>query len=321
MAAYVEGPATDVAIRKVFAVSQAEFERGYTTFLHKQIDAIPVLASAEGEAFDELEKAHRLKPKDPLVAARLAWACFEPRGEGGGRQVGRREPQAPAPSTAGDVRDGSPEKAGHVQGGDGATGSVSRSHGPGAVAVEPPGRHETQGRAIRRGRRALCPRREARSGKPAMDGRAGEGLPGVRRGAGTPGRQRLTAALVRFAEIEPNDLPSRKKLAELALERHDAATARRWATEALEIQAEDAEAHRLLAAALVELNELDGAIVEFEAAIEIDPAHLQQRLALADALVQAGQQDKARKVLQELLRRDPKFPGADALLESLKEKR
>ena len=75
-------------------------------------------------------------------------------------------------------------------------------------------------------------------------------------------------ALARFAQIEPDDLPSRKKLAELALERREPAVARRWATEALEIQVEDAEAHRLLAAALVELNELDGAIEEFEAAIE-----------------------------------------------------
>jgi tetratricopeptide (TPR) repeat protein len=133
-------------------------------------------------------------------------------------------------------------------------------------------------------------------------------------------KQNLARALVRFAQIETDDLPSRKKLAELALERRDAAEARRWATEALEIQVEDADAHRLLAAALVDLNELDRAIEEFEAAIELNPAHLQQRFALADALLQAKQPAKAKKVLEELLRRDPKYPGADALLESLKKK-
>ena len=121
-------------------------------------------------------------------------------------------------------------------------------------------------------------------------------------------------------QIEPDDLSSRKKLAELALERRDAAAARRWATEAIEIQVEDADAHRLLAAALADLNELDGAIEEYEAAIELNPAHLQQRLALADALVQAKQPAKAKKVLEELLRRDPKFPGADTLLESIEKK-
>ena len=141
-----------------------------------------------------------------------------------------------------------------------------------------------------------------------------------RTGPGTPGRQNLAQALGRLAQIEPDDLPSRKKLAELALERRDAATARRWAMEALEIQVEDADAHRLLAVALVDLNELDRAIEEFETAIEINPAHLQQRFALADALLQARQPAKAKKVLEELLRRDPKFPGADTLLESLEKK-
>ena len=71
-------------------------------------------------------------------------------------------------------------------------------------------------------------------------------------------KQNLAQALARFAQIEPDDLPSRKKLAELALEQRKAAVARRWATEALEIQVEDADVHRLLAAALVELDELVG---------------------------------------------------------------
>ena len=65
---------------------------------------------------------------------------------------------------------------------------------------------------------------------------------------------------------------------------------------------------------------MDRAIEEFEAAIELNPNNLQQRLALADALVQARQTAKAKKVLKELLRRDPKFPGADTLLESLDKK-
>ena len=181
-------PSTEAAIRKVFGISQAEFERGYTAFLRKQIDATPVLAAAESKR------------------------------------------------------------------------------------LSTPGRLETEGRKIRRGRRALRPGRAAGSGESAMAGRPGAGLSGggseaeSRPGAGSlcPDRAGRSA--------------SRKKLAELALERREAAVARRWATEALEIQVEDAEAHRLLAAALVELNELDRAIEEFEAAIELNPAHLQQRL-------------------------------------------
>ena len=75
--AYAENPATDVAIRKVFGMSQAEFERGYTAFLRKQIDTTPVLEAADSEHFDELEKAHRRQPKDAAIAARLALAYFQ----------------------------------------------------------------------------------------------------------------------------------------------------------------------------------------------------------------------------------------------------
>ena len=136
------------------------------------------------------------------------------------------------------------------------------------------------------------------------------------------GRKReLAQALTHFAELEPNDLPSREKLAALSLELGDATAARRWATAALEINVERAAAHRLLAAALVKLNELDHAIDEFNVAVEIDPDNLAQRFDLADALLQAHRPPKAKYVLKELLRRDPKYPNAAALLESLEKSR
>jgi tetratricopeptide (TPR) repeat protein len=131
----------------------------------------------------------------------------------------------------------------------------------------------------------------------------------------------LAQALAHFAELEPNDLASREKLATLSLELNEAAAARRWATAALEINVERAAAHRLLAAALVKLNEFERAVEEFSVAIEIDPANLAQRFDLADVLLQAHKQDEAKKVLKELLRRDPKYPDAAALLESLEKKR
>ena len=77
VAAYAEGPSTEAAIRKVFGVSQSEFESGYKAFLHKQIDAVPMLAAAESENVDELAKAHRQQPGDADVAARLALAYFQ----------------------------------------------------------------------------------------------------------------------------------------------------------------------------------------------------------------------------------------------------
>ncbi len=136
------------------------------------------------------------------------------------------------------------------------------------------------------------------------------------------GRKRdLAQALTHFAELEPNDLPSREKLASLSLDLGDATAARRWATAALEINVERAAAHRLLAAAYVKLTELDRAIDEFTLAVEIDPENLAQRFDLADAQLQMHKPAEAKQVLHELLRRDPKYPNAAALLESLDKQR
>ena len=128
---------------------------------------------------------------------------------------------------------------------------------------------------------------------------------------------RLAQALTHFAELEPNDLPSREKLAALSLELGDAAAARRLGHAALGIQVERPPPIACSAASLMKLQELDRAIVEYEVAVEIDPNDLSQRFDLADALLKSHKPAEAKKVLQELLRRDPKYPAAAALLESI----
>ena len=314
VAAYAENPATDAAIRKVFGISQAEFERGYTAFLRKQIDATPVLAAAESGSFDELEKAHRQQPKDANVAARLALAFFKRGAKTEAAELAaealKLQPKQPL-ATYVLVR---LQKAGTPQEAMAQLESCLDRKAPEPLVLN-----------LLAGMKLKAEKYDEAAELYALGERLDPANPQwtaarAKVYLAADQKQNLARALVRFAQIEPDDLPSRKKLAELALERREAAVARRWATEALEIQVEDADAHRLLAAALVELNELDRAIEEFEAAIELNPAHLQQRFALADALVQARQPAKAKKVLEELLRRDPKFPGADTLLESLDKK-
>jgi tetratricopeptide (TPR) repeat protein len=227
VAAYAETPATAAVIQRVFGKSKAEFERGYTAFLQKQIDAVPVLAEADARKLTR-EAGAKLKAEKYDEAAALY-----ARGEG----LDPANPQWPA---------------------------------AGAKVYLAAGRSRD-----------------------------------------------LAQALAHFAELEPNDLPSREKLAALAMEQGDAAAARRWATAALEINVERAAAHRLLAASLVKLNDLDRAIEEYTAAVEIDPANPAQRFDLADALLQAHKPAAAKKVLKELLRRDRKYPNAADLLESL----
>jgi tetratricopeptide (TPR) repeat protein len=230
VAAYAETPSTGEVIQRVFGKTKSEFERGYSAFLQKQIDAVPVLSESEARKLRQ-QASEKLQAK-AYDAAEEAYA----RGE-------RLDPANPQ-WTAGRAR---------------VYLLAGRNHD-------------------------------------------------------------LAQVLAHLAVLQPNDLPAREKLAALSLELGDATVARRWATAALEINVERAAAHRLLAAAFVKLNEFGRAVEEFDTAIEIDPADLAQRFDLADALLQAHKPAKAKEVLEDLLRRDPKYPNAATLLESLEKK-
>ena len=106
-------------------------------------------------------------------------------------------------------------------------------------------------------------------------------------------------------------------LLQLALEREDYAAAAEWANRALQVDVMDEQLHAWLAEAEVGRQRWPQAIREYEVAVELAPNSLAWRFALADAHVQAGQEDKAKTVLEQLLEIDPDFPGADVLLESL----
>ena len=315
VAAYAENPATDAAIRKVFGVSQAEFEHGYTAFLRKQIDATPVLAVGRRRSRSTNWKSptagsRKTRTSQPAWPWPISSAARRRRPTELVAECLKLQPRQPL-ATCVLVR---LQKAGTSKEAMAQLESCLDRNAPDPLVLDllagtklKAEKYDEAADLYALGERfdPANPRWTAASGRVFMA--SGQ-------------KQKLARTLAHFAELEPDDLPSRKKLAELALERREPAVARRWATEALEIQMDDAEVHRLLAAALVELNALDEAVEEFEAAIDIDPAHLQQRLALADALVQARQPAKAKKVLEELLRRDPQFPGAKALLESLRQK-
>ena len=76
----------------------------------------------------------------------------------------------------------------------------------------------------------------------------------------------------------------------------------------------DALAPRLLALALAAGGDLQEALRWIEEALKRDPAAIETEAAQAQILVQAGRQDVARKVLEQLLARRPDFAPAHHLL-------
>ena len=74
-----------------------------------------------------------------------------------------------------------------------------------------------------------------------------------------------------------------------------------------------------MAEALAGGEDYEAAIEEFEIAIGLNSEDPYLRYALADACIQAEKPDKARKVLEELLKLKPDYPGAALMLEEVKE--
>ena len=125
------------------------------------------------------------------------------------------------------------------------------------------------------------------------------------------------AAAVALAAADREDLAIRKRLVQMAADAKDYAAAEKWATEGIEIDVMDADLHRVVAESAAKRHNYAEAIAEYETAVELRPDDSKVQLALAKTLIEAEQAAKAREVLEKLLKREPGYPGAKKLLESI----
>jgi predicted Zn-dependent protease len=129
--------------------------------------------------------------------------------------------------------------------------------------------------------------------------------------------KKLAASLEQLAERDADEFTFRKKLAQMALEAENYATAARWAKEATQVDVMDVDVHEMHARALLGDNKPERAIEAYQTALLIDPKDNDLRLGLAKAQIAAKQPDKARATLEELLKLDSKYAEAKELLEAL----
>jgi Flp pilus assembly protein TadD len=314
LAAYAENLSTSEALRRVCGVSQEEFERGYRTYVEKLVGEMASLAEGEGKDLGELLKQRKTKPEDPDLAADLAAAYVR---RGADKEAGqlaaealKRKPRHPL-----------------------ATYIVARLLVKDDKAAEArrlleecldPQRPQPMALNLLAGLTLKAEQYDEAARLYAMGQKHDpynlkwtQSLAGVYLAAKNDAK--LAEVLARLAQADEDDLLSRKKLARLALDRKDYAAAITWCREALAINVKDAEVRRALAEAHLGRHNHTEAIRQFETAVALDPEEPHQRFALADACVQAGQTQRARKVLQELLRLVPDYPGAEVMLESLEE--
>jgi Flp pilus assembly protein TadD len=313
-AAYAAGAATPEAILKTFAVRLEEFERGYAKHVKKVVASLSSPEPPTPEEFHRQVALQRERPNDAKLAAEVAYEHLR-RGAGAeaeelARQALRLQPKQPL-----------------------AIYVLARLHVRANRSKEA---MELLEPALDRGApdlrilnllAGLKLKEEKYAEAAELYRLGGQKEPHNLQWTRSLARvyvqsqedRRLPEVLVPLAAADPDDLATRKKLTALALTARDYRRAAEWANQALQIDVQDAEPHRALAEALAELRQWPGAIEEYETAIELQPQAPQPRFALADVYVQSGKPREARRVLEELRRRHPNYPGADLMLENLKE--
>jgi len=312
LAAYAEGLTTREAIRRVFGVSQEEFEQGYLAQLKNLVSGLSSLKGPSRAGLAELLKAHRDRPKDADAAAELAYAYLRRSAATEALDLARLAVKLhPKHQLATYVLARLQVKAGRTpEAVELLEGCLDRSS-PHPLALN-----------LLAGLKLKVQHYDEAARLYAL----GERLDPInlkwtralaRVYLATENKEKLTRVLTRLARADADDLTVRKKLAQIALDQRDYTAAADWANQAIQIDVMDVHLHRVFAQALVGCHNYGQAIEEFEIAIELKPDQPFPRYALADACIQAGQPEKARKALEGLLELAPDYPGAEMMLENL----
>ncbi|QDU97683.1 tetratricopeptide repeat protein [Lignipirellula cremea] len=312
LAAYAANQNTRQAILHCFKVEQEEFERGYRLFVNTELARFEPTSTTTLRDIPTLQKLLQENPDDAQATAEMAYAYLQ-RDE---------KPEARKLALAAQTLETNQPLAAYV------LARIYLSIGDAAQAVklleaalqaDPPQQNALALLAALR----MKARHWAAAEQLYLRGQKSHPHPDrwlkaltalyLRSGE----EEKLRGVLTSLAQIQGDSASVALKLAQLSAKRQEYEAARRWSQQAMQIDIQSAEAHALLAGALVGLEKYADAIEEFETALELDPERSDWRFALADACVQAGDKAKAKATLQALLKRDASYPGAEVLLESL----
>lgn len=313
LAAYGDNLTTAEALQRALGVPQADFERGYREFVNRIVAELPAARADRELSIGEAQKAAATNPQNAAALARLAQAQL---GRGNYPQA-RRGADAALAIEPGNALASYVRARLHLLVGENKE-ALARLEG----ALD---REQPQENLL-----ALLAALKFKSEDYAAAAELYE--LGARHDPSSPkwlkslaavylkslDEKKLIGVLTKLAAADADDLPVRKKLAQLSLAQGDSAAAGRWALEALHINVMDVELHQWRADALAAQGSALAAAEEYATAVELDPDEPKLRLALAQMYVKAGEPAKAKSALEALLKRDPDDPHAAELLESLK---
>jgi cellulose synthase operon protein C len=313
LAAYHDNLSTRAAIKKVFGVDLAEFERGYRDFLKPKVAGLHASERPPSGSVSELEKQVEAHSKDAALAGAYAWALLEKGNAGLAKKTAKdalaldaKQPWAALVLSRLDADD--------------------QQYGAAVARLEP-----LLNRAAPHGEILMTlAKLKLLDDKPQQAAELCElgakyypwqpdFVRGLAAAYGLLGdEKRLAEALTHLCELAPDDAAPRKRLAELALKQERFADAIGLAKQALYVDVLDAEIHRNLGLAYLGAKQVKLALPEFEAAVDLKPKDDDLELAFAKALAAGGRIPEARTHLTAILERNGKNADARAALDGLK---
>jgi Tfp pilus assembly protein PilF len=313
--AYRENLSTAAAIKREFAVEQAEFERGYEAFVKKIVEPMAARSKADDKpkkTLAELEREAKEKPEDAGILAALALAQFEAEDVPAARKSAVAAQKIDAKNaTAGYVLARVRMSIGETEEAEKILSEVHNEESPDERVVsllaairfqadDMPGAE----RYFLLGLKQFYPREKWQKALARVYLK-------------TADNDKLAPVLTELAGLDYDNATLRKKLAEIAASKKDWKAAERWAIDALFIDLGDAELHAQLANARAEQKAWAGAIEEYRVALELNAEMSAWRLKLAECHIEAGEKDQAKAVLEKLIELAPDFPGAKEKLKEI----
>jgi tetratricopeptide (TPR) repeat protein len=275
-------------LKRSFDVSQADFEKGYLDFVKSIAAGLSAGTPRDAMSFAEKLKAHKANPDDLDAAARLAAAYVEREEYAESRKLAQKvldkSPKHPVASVAmARVRMliGEDESAAKL-----LADAVDKAN-PDPTALGLLAELRFKADELKEAEELYALGAE----KFPHDVKWKKAL--AKTYLLTKNTAKLRPTLEGLAMADADDLPIRKKLAQMALDAGDFEEARRWAVDSLHCDVEDASAHRMLAAALEGLKLPAKAVEEYEVAVKLDPDDSQAWAGLANAARAAGKADVA----------------------------
>lgn len=289
----------DQAIPEVFGVDKADFEQGHRAFLDKLVAGLQKSEEEADPKPSQVEKAYEKNKTDPKAAANYAklMLMIKKRDEAKkiAAEVIKNDPTQPVAATVLAIlflRDEKFDEAAAV-----LEPALDKAHP-----------HKTVLELLMKVRLKQKQPEEAFSlcelGKHHFpyDSEWWKGTAAAAKQTGAVETRR--AALETLVEIESDDPAPRKALAEMALSEGNFDAAYKFGKLAIHIDVLDADVHRILGDALRGQKEYDRAITEYEVALELKPKDVSIQTSLAETYSDAGQSEKAGKLLDEILKKN-----------------